>query len=501
MDVPEPGQCNPQFFNWNQNTVEQNHSFFIPYAGSPLPNTNFTNTHSLIQMFNGNQYMPSQLMEMKFPVPDHFKVKQEAEECNAVPEPVPGQAWPTNYWPGNSGIAVNYPEMNPAVPSCSSTYPTPAGIQGPQNAAKVTKVKKAPRKRNRTRSSTSVKSRGGTPPKNTTVTLPSAVASTEQAGQQEKEQNEISSKELEDFAKQIKQKRVSLGLTQHDAGCSLGILYKHVFSQTTICRFESMQLSSKNMRDLMPILTQWLTDVDNNVDKVSERNNQEQALAQSRRRRRRTNIEETTKDLMEQHYIVKPKPDTNELKMLSKELHLSVEVVRVWFCNRRQKDKKEFRRRFSGGACEAQSPDYPHMAFPVPQEMPAQAYSQPTAAAVPANFPHRHTQRGSSPIVNQGDDAYSQALPHGSPIVHQGEDVYPQALPHGSSFVHQGDDVYSQAVYHGGAVVYQSGVYPQPVVHQGGLYSHTVPHGNAFVHRGVVYPQTVPHGRPIGDQE
>ncbi|KAK6053015.1 Pou domain - to homeobox domain protein [Cooperia oncophora] len=54
--------------------------------------------------------------------------------------------------------------------------------------------------------------------------------------------------DLEAFAKQFKQRRIKLGYTQADVGLALGTLYGNVFSQTTICRFEALQLSFKVVR-------------------------------------------------------------------------------------------------------------------------------------------------------------------------------------------------------------------------------------------------------------
>ncbi|KAG6921308.1 POU domain class 5 transcription factor 3, partial [Chelydra serpentina] len=42
--------------------------------------------------------------------------------------------------------------------------------------------------------------------------------------------------------------------TQADVGLALGVLYGKMFSQTTICRFEALQLSFKNMCKLKPLL-------------------------------------------------------------------------------------------------------------------------------------------------------------------------------------------------------------------------------------------------------
>jgi len=56
---------------------------------------------------------------------------------------------------------------------------------------------------------------------------------------------------------------------------SLGTLYGNVFSQTTICRFEALQLSFKNMCKLKPLLQKWLEEADSttgsptSIDKIA----------------------------------------------------------------------------------------------------------------------------------------------------------------------------------------------------------------------------------------
>ncbi|XP_022667343.1 POU domain protein 2-like isoform X2 [Varroa jacobsoni] len=66
--------------------------------------------------------------------------------------------------------------------------------------------------------------------------------------------------ELEQFAKTFKQKRIKLGFTQGDVGLAMGKLYGNDFSQTTISRFEALNLSFKNMCKLKPLLQRWLQD-------------------------------------------------------------------------------------------------------------------------------------------------------------------------------------------------------------------------------------------------
>ena len=53
------------------------------------------------------------------------------------------------------------------------------------------------------------------------------------------------------------------GFTQGDVGLAMGKLYGNDFSQTTISRFEALNLSFKNMCKLKPLLHKWLEDADN----------------------------------------------------------------------------------------------------------------------------------------------------------------------------------------------------------------------------------------------
>ena len=68
--------------------------------------------------------------------------------------------------------------------------------------------------------------------------------------------------ELAKFAKMFKQARIKLGYTQADVGVALGNLFGNDFSQTTISRFEALNLSLKNICKLKPMLAKWLDDAD-----------------------------------------------------------------------------------------------------------------------------------------------------------------------------------------------------------------------------------------------
>ncbi|TNM91836.1 hypothetical protein fugu_018847 [Takifugu bimaculatus] len=152
--------------------------------------------------------------------------------------------------------------------------------------------------------------------------------------------NEIlTTEELEQFAKELKHKRITLGFTQADVGLALGNLYGKMFSQTTICRFEALQLSFKNMCRLKPLLQKWLNEAET-TENPQDMYKVERVFVDTRKRKRRTSLEGAVRSALEAYFIKCPKPNTQEITHISDDLGLERDVVRVWFCNRRQKGKR-----------------------------------------------------------------------------------------------------------------------------------------------------------------
>ncbi|XP_016141828.1 POU domain, class 2, transcription factor 1-like isoform X2 [Sinocyclocheilus grahami] len=156
--------------------------------------------------------------------------------------------------------------------------------------------------------------------------------------------------ELEQFAKTFKQRRIKLGFTQGDVGLAMGKLYGNDFSQTTISRFEALNLSFKNMCKLKPLLEKWLNDA-----VCAENQTSDQALSSpgslgsaglgleglNRRRKKRTSIETNIRVALEKSFLEQNhKPTSEEVTMIADQLNMEKEVIRVWFCNRRQKEKR-----------------------------------------------------------------------------------------------------------------------------------------------------------------
>ncbi|KYB27832.1 POU domain, class 2, transcription factor 1-like Protein [Tribolium castaneum] len=147
--------------------------------------------------------------------------------------------------------------------------------------------------------------------------------------------------ELEQFAKTFKQRRIKLGFTQGDVGLAMGKLYGNDFSQTTISRFEALNLSFKNMCKLKPLLQKWLEDADSTLTNPGALSNPMTTPETiGRRRKKRTSIETSVRVALEKAFVQNPKPTSEEISMLADGLCMEKEVVRVWFCNRRQKEKR-----------------------------------------------------------------------------------------------------------------------------------------------------------------
>lgn len=159
-------------------------------------------------------------------------------------------------------------------------------------------------------------------------------------GSPQDEPNDL--EELEQFAKAFKQRRIKLGFTQGDVGLAMGKLYGNDFSQTTISRFEALNLSFKNMCKLKPLLEKWLSDAENSPSDSMPSQTTLPPLMEGygRKRKKRTSIETNIKLTLEKRFLDNPKPNSEEITLISEQLSMEKEVVRVWFCNRRQKEKR-----------------------------------------------------------------------------------------------------------------------------------------------------------------
>ncbi|KAJ1115522.1 hypothetical protein NDU88_003746 [Pleurodeles waltl] len=147
-------------------------------------------------------------------------------------------------------------------------------------------------------------------------------------------------RELEAFAERFKQRRIKLGVTQADVGSALANLKipgVGSLSQSTICRFESLTLSHNNMIALKPILQAWLEEAEG---AQREKMAKPELFNGGEKKRKRTSIAAPEKRSLEAYFAVQPRPSSEKIAAIAEKLDLKKNVVRVWFCNQRQKQKR-----------------------------------------------------------------------------------------------------------------------------------------------------------------
>ena len=144
--------------------------------------------------------------------------------------------------------------------------------------------------------------------------------------------------ELKTFAEEFKAKRIRLGYTQGAVGQSLANKGYSNFAQSTISRFEQMQLSATNAAAIKIVLEKWLQETecpDSTTSNVSEL----PAIA-SRKRKKRAVFTPQTKSTLDEFFQQNPRPNRQAIELIAQQLDLLPEEVRVWFCNKRQKYKQ-----------------------------------------------------------------------------------------------------------------------------------------------------------------
>nr|XP_029503739.1 POU domain, class 2, transcription factor 2-like isoform X3 [Oncorhynchus nerka] len=204
--------------------------------------------------------------------------------------------------------------------------------------------------------------------------------------------------ELEVFARTFKQRRIKLGFTQGDVGMAMGKLYGNDFSQTTISRFEALNLSFKNMCKLKPLLEKWLNDAetmstDSTMPSPSSMSSSSMGFEglPGRRRKKRTSIETNVRVALERAFITNQKPTSEEILCIADQLSMEKEVIRVWFCNRRQKEKRI----------------NPNSATP---PLPSQPPQAPPTHKPPCYSPHMMSSQLSSQLSSQMSSQLSSQL-------------------------------------------------------------------------------------------
>jgi len=153
--------------------------------------------------------------------------------------------------------------------------------------------------------------------------------------------------QVKQFAAEFKAARQSLGLTQTQVGQALNSSVVEgeeniSVSQSTICRFEKLEITALQVKKLLPALRAWLDWAQQRQSKglpvlVTEG---PEASKDIKKRKKRTVFNKESQKVLSEEFDQNNSPSSVQLSEIADRLGLDRETVRVWFCNRRQSLRK-----------------------------------------------------------------------------------------------------------------------------------------------------------------
>ncbi|KAF5296347.1 hypothetical protein FQR65_LT10239 [Abscondita terminalis] len=172
--------------------------------------------------------------------------------------------------------------------------------------------------------------------------------------------------EIKEFAKAFKLRRLSLGLTQTQVGQALSVTEGPAYSQSAICSalasqmiaaaqlssqqqamFEKLDITPKSAQKIKPVLERWMKEAEESF--YSRYKSGQNHLTDfigvepSKKRKRRTSFTPQALELLNAHFERNTHPSGTEITGLAHQLGYEREVIRIWFCNKRQALKNTVR--------------------------------------------------------------------------------------------------------------------------------------------------------------
>ena len=149
--------------------------------------------------------------------------------------------------------------------------------------------------------------------------------------------------QIKQFAAEFKSARIQLGLTQTQVGQALNTaaVAGMTVSQSTICRFEKLEITALQVKKLLPALKAWLEEAkrrhSEGLPVILEDN---QSASEIKKRKRRTVFNQETVTELCREFENNSSPTGTQLTEIAERLGLDKETARVWFCNKRQQYNK-----------------------------------------------------------------------------------------------------------------------------------------------------------------
>lgn len=143
------------------------------------------------------------------------------------------------------------------------------------------------------------------------------------------------------FARRFKELRQRYEYSQADVAQQVLLRYNFETCEGRISLFETSSLAFEEMASMKTHLEKWILEVarsrESNEEEVKDISYWLSSF--NRPRRKRTAISVQTKKALMKEFESNPKPPTKDLRAIAERLHIKFNVVRVWFCNRRQMKK------------------------------------------------------------------------------------------------------------------------------------------------------------------
>jgi len=153
----------------------------------------------------------------------------------------------------------------------------------------------------------------------------------------------IDLEQVKQFAAEFKSARLSLGLTQTQVGQALTSSTSEegvAVSQSTICRFEKLEITALQVKKLLPALQSWLQEARERHKQGLPVIVQDMDGKDNKKRKKRTVFNQDTVNALCVEFDRQPSPSSHHLSDIADRMGLDKETVRVWFCNKRQNLKK-----------------------------------------------------------------------------------------------------------------------------------------------------------------
>lgn len=101
-------------------------------------------------------------------------------------------------------------------------------------------------------------------------------------------------------------------------------------------RFEKLDITPKSAQKLKPVLEKWLAEAEHWNQKGQQNLMEFVGGEPSKKRKRRTSFTPQAIEVLNTYFKKNALPTGQEITEIARELNYDREVVRVWFCNRRQ---------------------------------------------------------------------------------------------------------------------------------------------------------------------